>query len=100
MRKMFVIYAEYHDYDDSDHKCLMVTNTEEEAKRWVVKAKRIYAATLLAAAKRRHKLLVEKKKTKSTFIWWYKRNIWKLGLNVGRGNAWEFNYKQVIHRNW
>ena len=93
MKRMFVIYAEYYDYDDSDHKCLMVVNNEDEAKRWVIKAKRIYAATLLAAAKRQHIQLVEKKKTKSTFIGWYKRNKWKLNLVLGRG--WEFEYEKV-----
>lgn len=96
MKRMFAIYAEYYDYDDSDRKNLMVVETEERAKYWVKKAKRIYAATLLVAAKRQHRQLVEQKKTKSTFIWWYKRNIYKLNLSTGRGNAWDFDYEKVM----
>ena len=93
MKYMFVIYAEYYDYDVSPHKCLMVVYSEEEAKRWVIKAKRVYSSALLAAAKRQHRQLVEQKKTKSSFIWWYKRNIYKLGLSTGTG--WDFDYEKV-----
>ncbi len=87
---MFIVYADYHDFDDFGTRNFMIVGTEEKAKYWVEKAMRVRARAVNIAARRKYDHEVQMKYTRSSF------ERWKQG-NVGRiCRDWKFGYEEIM----